>query len=313
MLHFDKRALMGIGTLIIFIATILVAAVAAAVLISTSNVLQQRSLLVGQEARKGITDGIEVISIMTASDAIQETFNDFEILVRLSPGSDALQMRKFSLQYTAPTFDEAAVLAYADDETITQLGAIDDTSWVDVYDMDDDGRMDKVILLTDADGTNEALQFNLSKDGLTNNISLGVDLSNAGTNNVSIELDWAGIVAGEDFYGVVAVNGETTTNDEIDAAVNVTVRQFAPVGACSPDVLPPETYYCYKVVNGNDDYVLNSGERFKIYYRLKQEHELGVGQDFGFIFTTEKGRLSEARARTTDVVTSTRTKLWPLG
>ena len=69
MTSLNKKAVMGIGTLIIFIATILVAAVAAAVLISTSNVLQQRSLLVGQEARKAITDGIEVVSIITASDA----------------------------------------------------------------------------------------------------------------------------------------------------------------------------------------------------------------------------------------------------
>jgi hypothetical protein len=59
--------------------------------------------------------------------------------------------------------------------------------------------------------------------------------------------------------------------------------------------------------------VLGSGERFKLYYKVKAAHEISIGEDFMFIFATEKGRLSEARARTPDVIVSTKTKLWPLG
>lgn len=313
MASLNKKAVMGIGTLIIFIATILVAAVAAAVLISTSNVLQQRSLLVGQEARKAITDGIEIVSIMTASDYVNETFNDFEILVRLSPGSDALQMRKFSLQYIGPSFDEGASLAYDDNQTTAELGAVDTTTNVSVFDLDGDSVTDSVWLVQDAFGTYEGLRFVLSEAGNSSLISLGKDLGSAGTTPVSIRLEDTGIFVGEDYYGTVSVDGVTSTDDQIDASVDFTVKEFADLTECSFNNLPYETYYCYEIVNGNNDYVLSSGERFKILYRLKTGHELSIGQDFTFIFTTEKGRLSEARARTPDVVTTTKTKLWPLG
>lgn len=306
------KGIMGIGTLIIFIATILVAAVAAAVLISTSNVLQQRSLLVGQEARKAITDAVEVVSILAASDSSTETFNDFEILVRLSPGSDPLQMRTFNIEYISPDFDQAAILLYAENETIMEVGAIQNGTNTTVYDLDGDDTVDNVTLVIDAFGTYEGIQFYLSDmEVWTDVINLRRDLSTAGTTNVSISLGQSAITYNESIYGYVTVDGDTDTDDTIVASVNVTVEQIP--DECEFNLLPPEGYYCYKIMNGNDDYVLGSGERFKIMYRVKTDHELSIGQDFLFIFSTEKGRLSEARARTPDVVTSTKSKLWPLG
>ena len=55
---------MGVGTLIIFIAVILVAAVAAAVLISTAGSLQQRALVTGGQAEQGVSTGAEAVSVM---------------------------------------------------------------------------------------------------------------------------------------------------------------------------------------------------------------------------------------------------------
>lgn len=311
----NKRALMGIGTLIIFIATILVAAVAAAVLISTSNVLQQRSLIVGQEARKSITNAVEVISIMAATDATTEKFNNFEMLIRLSPGSDALQMRNFDLQYISPNFDEAAILAYQGNQTNIAVNNQLNVSeyYTLVSDIDGDGESDNLTLIENVSGTAEGVKVWLtSKDNWTDNISIGVDLANAASNAVTINSGEIPLIYEEEVYAIIVLTGTTAgARNTINTSVNITIKSVAEI--CDFDTLQPETKYCFKVMNGNSDLVLGSGERIKLYYKTKSDNRPGIGEDFQYIFTNEKGRLSEARARTPDVITSTKAKLWPLG
>ena len=53
----DKRAEMGVGTMIIFIAMVLVAAVAASVLISTSNTVREQAQTTGEQAINNIASG----------------------------------------------------------------------------------------------------------------------------------------------------------------------------------------------------------------------------------------------------------------
>jgi len=305
----NKKALMGIGTLIIFIATILVAAVAAAVLISTSNVLQQRSLLVGQEARKSITNAIEVISVLSGSNSTDETFNDFEILVRLSPGSDALQMRLFDLQYISLFFDQGADLFYNENQTNMELGQVN-TSWAPLYDLDGDDVIDSIRIVNGSHSAADFFQVNLTYLGLTN-VSIGYDLSDAGTTPILVMMDEAAITFDEDVYGIISVNGRSDDDLTLNASATVIVKEVP--SDCSFDVLQPESKYCYQIVNGNNDMVLNSGERFKLLYRVKHENRLPTGNEISFIFTNEKGRMTEASMRTPDVVVSTKTKLWPLG
>ncbi|MFC2154632.1 archaellin/type IV pilin N-terminal domain-containing protein [Candidatus Altiarchaeota archaeon] len=94
-----SKGLMGIGTLIIFIAVILVAAVAAGVLITTSGSLQQRSLTTGKQTEEGVATGVEVIDVW-GLNATDQTVEYIEMKVRLNPGSDPIKMN-----YSVVTFD----------------------------------------------------------------------------------------------------------------------------------------------------------------------------------------------------------------
>ena len=81
---------MGIGTLIIFIAIILVAAVASMVLIQTSGSLQQRALTTGKQTEGTISTGAKVTSV-TAVDANNSYIDSMELVMKLRSGSDPIK------------------------------------------------------------------------------------------------------------------------------------------------------------------------------------------------------------------------------
>ncbi|MFB6232714.1 MAG: archaellin/type IV pilin N-terminal domain-containing protein, partial [Haloarculaceae archaeon] len=56
------RAQVGIGTLIVFTAMVLVASIAAGVLLNTSGYLQSQAEATGQEASAQTTDRLQVVS-----------------------------------------------------------------------------------------------------------------------------------------------------------------------------------------------------------------------------------------------------------
>ena len=92
----SKKADQGIGTLIIFIAMILVAAVAAGVLIQTASSLQSKSLDVGRQSQEKITTDIEVVQVYsfnTSDGIINGTGVDtMKMVVRLGSGSAPINL-----------------------------------------------------------------------------------------------------------------------------------------------------------------------------------------------------------------------------
>ncbi|MFC2163261.1 archaellin/type IV pilin N-terminal domain-containing protein [Candidatus Altiarchaeota archaeon] len=85
-----NRGLMGIGTLIIFIAIIIVAAVAATVLIATGGSLQQKALITGSEAKEGVAVGLDVLKVSgedASSTGVPHKVSYMGLTARLNAGS----------------------------------------------------------------------------------------------------------------------------------------------------------------------------------------------------------------------------------
>lgn len=93
----NEDADVGIGTLIIFIAMVLVAAVAAAVLIQTSGVLQQKATTVGKEATSEISSNLKIISII--ADVTGEEATDLTFSVEISAGGNPIDINKTVVKY----------------------------------------------------------------------------------------------------------------------------------------------------------------------------------------------------------------------
>ena len=107
MIFKDKRAEMGIGTLIIFIAMLLVAAVAAGVLIQTNAALQEKALTTGDQAKGQISTNARVIEV-SATDGSDGDLEIFNQIIKLSPGSEAIKLEQVLL--TMNTFNTTTTI-----------------------------------------------------------------------------------------------------------------------------------------------------------------------------------------------------------
>jgi len=91
MFNDTDRGQVGIGTLIVFIAMVLVAAIAAGVLINTAGLLQSQAEATGQETSDQVTDRVQVQSITGSTDSTPE-ITELDIVVRKSPGSGDIDL-----------------------------------------------------------------------------------------------------------------------------------------------------------------------------------------------------------------------------
>ncbi|WP_435361462.1 archaellin/type IV pilin N-terminal domain-containing protein [Haloarchaeobius sp. DFWS5] len=124
----DERGQVGIGTLIIFIAMVLVAAVAAGVLINTSGMLEATASDTGEDARGQVSNQIDVVTAVgnvTGSD----TVDYLNFTVMKSAGSDTIDLEEATVEFTSSDASETLVFGdggYAGDGTSFIVAGADD-------------------------------------------------------------------------------------------------------------------------------------------------------------------------------------------
>jgi flagellin FlaB len=90
----DDEADVGIGTLIVFIAMVLVAAVAASVIMQTAENLQQRAYAVGKQTIRDVSTGLRVIGITGYTDVNKTKLEYLAIAITPRAGSYDVDLNK---------------------------------------------------------------------------------------------------------------------------------------------------------------------------------------------------------------------------
>ena len=160
------RGQVGIGTLIVFIAMVLVAAIAAGVLVNTAGFLQATAEDAGQESVDKVTNRLDVVSthgIVNKTGSDSKAVDSLNLTVRLAAGSGAVSLEDTTIKYVSDT--TAKNLVYKDvttDSDGANLGSVNkwdntsNTTYLNsteyaAYALDDDGDTSFPVLNGQAD------------------------------------------------------------------------------------------------------------------------------------------------------------------
>ena len=114
MFETNDRGQVGIGTLIVFIAMVLVAAIAAGVLINTAGLLQTQAEATGEETQQQVSDRLQIQSAtgnVTENDDGDGVVDRFNVTLTKSPGAGDIQLENVSYQLVTSNEVEDGVLS----------------------------------------------------------------------------------------------------------------------------------------------------------------------------------------------------------
>jgi flagellin-like protein len=160
----EERGQVGIGTLIVFIAMVLVAAIAAGVLINTAGFLQTQAEATGEESTSQVSDRIQVVSQSGVVDSTGSEINitQIDFVVAKAPGAGSIDLNQTSAELIGANGQESFQLnelASSDVEIFTDPGS------------------DSVVLTDSSDRAEVSVSLDDTANGEYGNLSTGDRLS----------------------------------------------------------------------------------------------------------------------------------------
>ncbi|OYR58660.1 archaellin/type IV pilin N-terminal domain-containing protein [Halorubrum halodurans] len=212
----EERGQVGIGTLIVFIAMVLVAAIAAGVLINTAGFLQTQAETTGEESTQEVSDRLQIDSVVSEVEGGQgsEEIRAVAIDVSLAPGSNPIDITSATLEWIGGSDSGTFAIGSGDPATLSDInnnnGILADSSNFDTV-LSDESDTARVYVIATVDGSTaiDALDVTVpSAESTTTGISNDLPLSGGAEADVTITAPGGGQTTATVRVPDVLVDGE---------------------------------------------------------------------------------------------------------
>ncbi|MFD1599435.1 archaellin/type IV pilin N-terminal domain-containing protein [Halobellus rarus] len=207
------RGQVGIGTLIVFIAMVLVAAIAAGVLVNTAGFLQATAEDAGQESVDKVTNRLDVVSshglVNDTNDG--KAIDSLNLTVRLAAGSGSVSLESTTIKYVSGTTAENLVFENETTNDGKDLGNVTrydsgtgfglNTSEYTAYALEDDGDTSYPVLNSQADRFEIVINTSLvegNEEGLGTGDSVELDITSRDGGSTQVIFTMPQQLAGQD-------------------------------------------------------------------------------------------------------------------
>lgn len=159
----NTKGQVGIGTLIVFISLVLVAAIASSVLLGSADLLQERGEQTSEQSTDEVSD--RVVAQTTFAEASSGEVDLLRVPVRKASGSDSIDLEQATVEYLNEEDGTQFTLQY--NSTVTEstsgigFGVGDPTGSVSGNVLDEDG--DRADIILNLDGSNSDIPNKLQE------------------------------------------------------------------------------------------------------------------------------------------------------
>jgi len=219
----NDRGQVGIGTLIVFIAMVLVAAIAAGVLINTAGFLQSSAEESGEQSSAQVTNRLQVVNAVgndITTDEAGSEVTTVELTVKKAPGADNVDLTTTTAQWVSSdgTFDIVSKTALnegggtsGDGAFVTSTFQDDDNSISNSNVLNDPADRATMKLQTDSASAASAVDSELDESGANSGDLITASLTEGSTATIKLNTQAGGettatLVVPESLSGKSAVS-----------------------------------------------------------------------------------------------------------